>query len=55
MLPKVALAGAQPDVLPAASVARNWTSVSSSAETAIVAPVWGADHVVPPSREVRCS
>src|SRR5262249_37652328 len=46
-------AGAQLDVYPAASVARNWTTVSPCAEIVAVEPDCTAPQVVPPSVEVR--
>ena len=53
VLPGVAVAGAQAEVLPALSRERNWTSVCPVALTTRVAPAVAADQVVPPFVEVR--
>ena len=51
--PLSATAGAQFDVNPAVSTARNWTRVSPSAVIVSVAPVETVLQVVPPSVDVR--
>ena len=55
VLAAVADAGAQPLVLPARSVALNWTSVSSSAVIAMLAPGAAPLQLTPPSVDVRYS
>ena len=47
--------GTHSETLPAPSTARNCTSVVPSAETTADAPEVPADHVVPPSVDVRYS
>ena len=53
VLPAVAVAGAQAELLPALSSARNWTSVCPVVLMTRVAPAVAADQVVPPLVEVR--
>jgi hypothetical protein len=55
VLPAVGAAGAHAEELPAASTARNWTTVSSSAATIAAAAVAGALQVSAPSVDMRTS
>ena len=47
-------AGVHADALPTVSMLWNSTSVSPSAGTFSELPATGADHVLPPSVDVRC-
>ena len=48
-----AVAAVQGEVLPAWSVARNWTSVVPSRLAVTAGMDWGASQVAPPSADVR--
>jgi len=53
VLPAPAEDGAQAEEWPRASCARNWMSVSPSADTNAAAPAFADDQVEPPSVDVR--